>query len=98
MIYDYECQDCGKRFDIIKAVSEIDRIELCSHCTKPMRIVFHAPQLVGTKVDDAYYCPSHGQVVKSAAHSRELAKHKGWLEIGNERPEKHLKIERKPYD
>ncbi len=98
MIYDYCCGSCGMSCDIVKRVVELDRLELCTRCNHPMVRVFHLPQLMRTKVEDAYFCNGLGRVVKNSTEAKRVAKERGLVEVGNEKPEKYLKVERKPYD
>jgi hypothetical protein len=63
-----------------------------------MERVFHPPQLIGTKVEDAYFCSGLGQVVRNSSHRKEIIRERGLIEVGNERPEKHLKPTHIPYD
>lgn len=90
---------CDKFEDIIKPVSEYDSVEKCKVCDKIMTRAF-APSkihLYGTKVQDAYYNVGLGQVVKNDSHARQIAKDKNYIEVGNEKPEKHLKQKLQEY-
>ena len=42
--------------------------------------------VIGAKVENAEYNPAFGQVVKNKNHRNELAKQRGLIEIGNEKP------------
>lgn len=100
MVYEYSCSQCQTSIDIIKPVSDYDRIENCETCGTLMNRAF-APRkihLYGTAVQDAYYNNGLGCVVKNDKHARQIAKDRNLIEVGNERPEKHLKIKRQEYE
>lgn len=92
MIYAYLCNNCGENADVIKPVSEYDKKELCKSCGCVMTREF-APRRVylhNTAVQEKKFQPALGR----AATDRELkqaAKENNWIEIGNERVEKHVK-------
>jgi putative FmdB family regulatory protein len=100
MVYEYSCAACNKTWDVIKPVSEYQSIELCLDCGKvgvrafaPKKIHLH-----GTSVQDAYFNVGLGKIVKNDAHARQIAKDKGFIEVGNERPEKHLSVKLSDYE
>lgn len=33
MIYEYNCPDCQNVFEVVKRLSEIDRVEVCPQCS-----------------------------------------------------------------
>jgi putative FmdB family regulatory protein len=37
--YDYECQECGHRFEVYHPATE--KVENCERCSGPVRRVFH---------------------------------------------------------
>lgn len=85
--YPYECE-CGEEFDVYKNLVDIDRVEECpvckSSCDKTRRRIAGTQQFFGERVEDAEYCPTMGQVVKSRSHRRQLAKDRGMVEVGND--------------
>jgi putative FmdB family regulatory protein len=86
MTYQYYCEKCDKKFDVIKSVREIDVNEFCPDCESPSERQF-VPQHVyfsGTKVQHAEYNPGLGAVTKNKKHREELAKRKGLVEVGND--------------
>lgn len=99
MIYQYCCYDCGKKFEVYKTIAEREEPERCPFCDEindeNQRIIFPKGQtFLGEKVEHEEYCPALGCVVKSSKHRKELAKSRGWIEIGNENPDKiHEKVE-----
>ena len=82
MIYDYYCDRCQRAKDIIKPVSEYNTYEYCD-CGFEMRKLFSVQKAIIDKID-AQFCPALGQVVKSNAERRQLAKERGLQEVGNE--------------
>lgn len=107
MIYEYSCTHCGECFDVIKVVADMDRAEYCKACNQIAKRQFVPSRLhlSGTKVEHAEYNPGLGCVTKSKRHRAEIAKQKGLVELGNEKPDsihKHFDGEReqklaKPY-
>jgi putative FmdB family regulatory protein len=86
MTYQYYCEKCDTKFDVIKSVKDIDVNEFCPGCECPAERQF-VPQHVyfsGTKVEHAEYNPGLGAVTKNKKHREELAKRKGVVEVGND--------------
>lgn len=99
MIYEYLCKPCGKLCEIIKRVADLNRQENCEECGTIMeRQVSGGQHLLNTAVQERYYSHALGQVVKGPQDERRIAKAKGMIEVGNERPRKHLKVETSSYD
>lgn len=99
MTYEYFCGQCNASTDIMKPVAQYDKIESCEKCGTIMVRAF-APQkihLFGTAVEDKYFNHGLGQVVSGKADVKRICKEKNLIEVGNERPEKHLKVERQEY-
>lgn len=82
MIYPYECP-CGKKFEVVKSLDELERIEPCPECQKEAKRVLAGGYFYGTKVEDAEYDPAFGCVVNNSKHRARLAKERGWEEVGN---------------
>lgn len=99
MIYEYSCLKCDSTCEIVKPVSEYDKVENCAECGTVMSRAF-APKklhLYGTAVEEKYFNHGLGQVVNGKAHVKQICKEKKIIEVGNERPEKHLKIRQQEY-
>jgi putative FmdB family regulatory protein len=86
MTYEYLCEKCDKRFDVIKSYKDIDVTEYCPKCGEfavrqfvPTRI-----HLSGTAVTHAEFNPGLGCVVKNKRHKEYLMKAKGVQEVGND--------------
>jgi len=86
--YDYFCDKCDERFDLIKSIHDHKPKEPCPKCGKmsSQDLSLCRPEHIGASVKDAYKCPALGTIVKSDAHRKELARAKGLEEIGNEKP------------
>lgn len=100
MVYEYSCNSCETRIDIVKPVADFDRIEKCEKCSDTMTRAISASKihLFGTKVQESRWSPAFGRVVKGDKHEREIAKSKGAIEIGSETPSKHLAPKLHSYD
>ena len=84
MIYEYQCQECEKHFDIIKPVSEYNTLEICKLCDRPMQKVLSIKMTMVDKTRPEYY-HSLGKWVKSKHHRKELMKIHNLEEVGSER-------------
>jgi putative FmdB family regulatory protein len=99
MIYEYACDQCVRQFEVVKAMSESGRIEVCEACGAEARRLWSANiELHKTAVKDAEYYHSLGRVVKNDRERSELIKRYGLVEIGNEKPDRaryHMEKDRK---
>lgn len=87
MIYPYRCDACGHTWEVIKRVAEIDNAESCPTCScLGVRFIASRQTFYNEKVEDAYYCPALGTIVKNKAHRNKIAKDRGLIEIGNDDP------------
>lgn len=87
--YEYECPKCNLRFDVVKAMSQYDRPELCE-CGSEASRQMPLPSKVHASAGDwnrVEFNPALGQWTKSWKHGRQIAKEKGLIEIGNEKTE-----------
>jgi hypothetical protein len=96
MVYEYFCSACSASTDVVKSVYYFERDEKCKCDTLMVRIFKPKIYLAQTAVEDAHFHPGLGQVVKSTQHAREIAKSKGLIEVGNEKPD--VKWTPKSYD
>jgi putative FmdB family regulatory protein len=97
ILYGYRCEPCGKSTEVVKSVVDFDRVELCPACQSVMRReISRRIWLSGTKVEEKVWQPALGRGATNS-ELRAEAKAKGWTEVGNERPEKHLKPELSEY-
>ena len=101
-IYPYEC-DCGHEFETWLKISELETVEVtCEKChtvlTGNHRKIGLGQTFLGEKVEDSVYDSALGCVVKGNKHRQAIAKSRGLVEIGNEKPEtvhKHFESVRK---
>lgn len=86
--YDFQCLKCDKPFEVIESIKAYSGQGTCPSCGNASRerIFSSDIQFIGAAVESAEYNPAFGQVVKNKAHRNELAKAKGLIEIGNEKP------------
>lgn len=96
MLYQYKCEHCDIIKDIVKPHTKSAEPEFCG-AGHEMRKLFSPPQLMAIKTEDAYFSASLGKPVRNSRHERAEAKARGWEEVGNERPEKHLAPQLKEY-
>ncbi len=86
--YEYFCEKCDKNFEVIKSIHEYKSPENCKQCGNEATKVFSRQvHFIGTKIEDAEFNPGLGCITKSKRHREELAKRKGLIELGNEKPE-----------
>lgn len=50
------------------------------------RFISHRQSFYGEKVEDSYFCPALGTIIKNKNHRNQIAKSKGLEEIGNDIP------------
>jgi len=97
--YDWHCQKCDANFETIESIKNYTGRGECPTCKNLSvdRIFSHQVYFIGASVEDATYNPAFGQVVKNSRQAREIAKEKGLIEIGTEKPEtihKHFDSQR----
>lgn len=90
MIYQYDCPQCSFTTDIIKGVSLYNSEERCPSCQEVMFKVICSPTFHCDKSWPEFN-PAFGKVIKNKYHRDQEAKKRGWIEIGNENPEKMSK-------
>ncbi len=98
IVYAYKCESCGASFDIVKPVSQYDADENCQCGYLATRIPFPQKIHLGrTAVESPYFNHALGQVCTDS-EARKIAKERGLIEVGNEKVEKHVKVEESTYD
>lgn len=86
--YEYYCEKCDLGRDVIKPIQEYKSPESCAQCGNEMQKVFSGRvHFIGTKIEDAEFNVGLGEVTKSKRHREELARRKGAIELGNEKPD-----------
>ena len=91
-IYPYKCFECGNEFEFTARISEIDDTKVnCTKCGSLLnsshRKISSRQFFYGAKVEDAAFCNALGCVVKNNKHRQQIAKSRGMIEVGNEKPE-----------
>ena len=89
--YAYLCAACSADFDVVKRMAELDRAEACPACShengprsrQMQRTNFSGASDWNTQT----WNPGLGCYTKSNKHAAQIAKSKGMIEIGNEKPE-----------
>ena len=90
-MYPYRCS-CKHEFDVLSKPSEIDIIKInCPSCDKILpskfRQISKRGSFYGAAVEDSEFCMAMGCIVRNNKHRLEIAKSRGFEEIGNEKPE-----------
>jgi len=92
--YRYKCPSCEYTFDVHKAVSDIDSLEKCDSCGRGgiegQSRVIESRQFFGEKPDEPFYSIPLGKMVSSKKQMRDIAKAKGWEEVGTTNIDKHI--------
>jgi len=85
VIYEYFCDGCGKKYDVVKPVSQYNTQELCplSGVTMTKAVVPARIHLYNTSVSEKKFNPALGRAVTDT-EARQEAKARGWEEVGNE--------------
>lgn len=89
--YLYACPSCATGFDVIKSMSQLDRDEECPACKRVCaskdrqmpRVNFSGAGDWNTQG----FHPALGCYTSSNKHARDIAKRRGLIEVGNEKPE-----------
>jgi putative FmdB family regulatory protein len=92
MVYEYRCDPCQYEFEVVKNAKYYDSPESCPKCgDEAVRLFRPKIHLKNTSVQEKYFDHSLG-VITTKDGARDIAKRRGLVEVGNERPEKHLKV------
>lgn len=80
--YPYRCEN-GHETEIVKAMSEIDRAEVCEHCAAPAERYISRTHFYGAgDWNRPEFNPGLGCITKSWKHARQIAKSRGLEEVG----------------
>ncbi len=85
--YDFTCEKCDQPFTVIRSIKEPTVNEPCPDCGNIGQRVWGLPLVIGAAVESAEYNPAFGRVVKNSKERKELAKQRGWVEVGSEKPD-----------
>jgi hypothetical protein len=81
-IYDYSCE-CGKTFEVAKAMAEATNVEHCS-CGRIGQRIYFPPLIGGTKAFEADFYHPFGKVIHNKRELQYEADKKGFVAIGND--------------
>lgn len=99
MKYDFRCLKCVLKFVVERDMDDSHLPCPCEECGNPMERVYTPPMIKTQGESIPYFHPSLGCIVKSDTHAKQLAKAKGWTEVGNEDIKKYgPKPKRHDYD
>jgi putative FmdB family regulatory protein len=89
MIYEFECDACKHRFDVIKPIKDFDLKHSCPKCEHSETHIVISAKIhhIGAKVQNAEFNHGLGCVVHSKKEREEIAKQRGLIEVGNETPD-----------
>lgn len=89
--YEYQCDKCNIRWDVIKSISMLENAEFCSTCNIASKRCISAPALDRTSAsgwNNQQFNPALGCYTRNDQHAKKIAKSRGLEEIGNEHPDK----------
>lgn len=98
--YDWYCGTCNESWEVMTLISRRDDPSECPTCHKVgARGSCYVTQVHGSAGDwnRVEFNPGLGQWTKSRKHTAQIAKAKGLVEVGNEKPEtihKHFDTQR----
>ncbi len=98
--YPHICSSCGRDWDVYCSVATRDDEHLCPCCYGRGHRQITIPNIDKSAAADwntPHFNPALGQVVQSNKHAQKIAKAKGLIEVGNEKPEnihKHFEKQR----
>jgi putative FmdB family regulatory protein len=73
-LYEYYCNTCNKSSLVYRKVVNRDDLHVCGACMGETKRLFSVPSL---KVENEYFHPVFGEVVKNKAHYKELQRKHG---------------------
>ena len=96
--YPYQCRYCLFEFDVVKSVAEIDTKEICFKCgEKDPERKTALSNLEKSSMQQPYYEPALGCIIKGKEHKKNILKEKGLEEVGSTSPDtmyKDLELQR----
>lgn len=89
MIYEYQCNKCESRFDVVKPVAEMERAEPCPMCGVEFTERVFSPRIYfnNASVQNAEFNMGLGCVTRNRQHRAEIAKQRELIEVGSESSE-----------
>ena len=85
MVYEYFCEKCQLAKEVVKPVCDYDKGETCDSCGEIMQKKLFVPYLTGCN-DSKEYNYSIGEWC-TRQDMRKIAKERGLVEVGTEKPE-----------
>lgn len=91
-IYDWQCQDCQKSFEVIRSYQEYSLPALCDACqsSNTIRLISRTHFYGANTWDQASYNTGLGCITKNTKHAEQIARERGLIPIGNESCEKTM--------
>ena len=84
ILYPYYCMHCLWEGDILKEVSDYNRVEYCQECkVVQLTRIFTTFQFSGSKNEWPEYNVGLGQVIKNKKERKEIVKQNNFVEVGN---------------
>lgn len=91
-LYEYRCRSCEYEFDVAKSVTKFDRIEVCERCgNEDTERLISMVNLEHSSMQQPYYEPALGCVIKGKGHKNQILKQKGLEEVGTTSPDSMYK-------
>lgn len=86
--YEYRCPR-GHEWDVVKRIADIDEVERCASCDfmGERQVTLPSGTIGASDWNSQTFNPALGCFTKSDRHARQIAKAKGYEEVGNEKPE-----------
>lgn len=88
MKYEFYCKPCNAIDEVERPMSEATLPYQCPDCGGPTSRHYTAPQVITKGEQVPYFHPAFGKVVTDN-QAKQLAREKGWVEVGNEDIAKH---------
>jgi putative FmdB family regulatory protein len=86
--YPYRCKGCEYEFDVIKSVADIDEKEICIKCGEGQtKRLIAISNLEKSSMQQPYYEPTLGCVIKGKSHKKQILRQKGLEEVGSTSPD-----------
>lgn len=91
-VYEWECQDCKKSFDLIRSFQEYNLPASCDACQSfnTIRLISRFSFYGASGWDSASFNPGLGCITKNTKHAEQIAKERGLIPLGNESCEKTI--------
>ena len=88
MKYEFYCPKCNAIDEVIRKMEHATDPYMCPDCNSVTRRHYTAPMVKTKGEEKPYFHPAFGQVVTDS-QAKQMAKDRGWVEVGNEDVHKH---------